>query len=155
MLCIAAANDAEKPSKKMTKKPRTWSNPNLAADPIYGDEDRNIFLKLQKYEIRNNHYNPLEEFRIHKPLPPPDDMDIQVIDSNYMSYFLREVPLYMGCICLFPEMLNIFMQSVNTPILRHSILALSSTIQQPQSGLATLYVQRNIQHIIPQIKQAI
>lgn len=153
--CRIAANRVEKSLTKRPKKPRAWSNPNLAADPIYGDEGKNIFLKLQKKEIRNNEFNPLDEFRIHKPLPPPDDMDVQIIDSNYMSYFLREVPLYMGCICLFPEMLNIFMQSVNTPIVRHSILALSSTIQQPQSGLATLYVQRNIQHIIPHIKQAI
>lgn len=61
----------------------------------------------------------------------------------------------MGCVCCLPEMISIFLQSNNQPLVRHSILALSSAIQQTQGGEATLYIQRNVLHIIPQIQQAI
>ena len=138
-----------------TNRPKPWSNPNISADPIYAEESKNVFLKLQKRPLRNRHFDPRDDFIIRKPLPPPDDMDVQVIDSNYLSFFLRQVPHFMGCICCLPEMIDIFMESVNQPILRHSILALSSAIQQTQGGVATLYIRRNVKHIIPRIQRAI
>ena len=105
--------------------------------------------------MRNEYFNPRDEFMITKALPPPDDMDVQISDSNCLSFFLSDVPQFMGCICCLPQMVNIFMQSVNQPILRHSILALSSAIQQAQGGLASLYIHRNIQQVIPHIQRAI
>ena len=105
--------------------------------------------------MRNEFFNPKDEFMITKALPPPDDMDVQVSDSNHLSFFLSEVPQFMGCVCCLPQMVNIFTQSVNQPILRHSILALSSAIQQAQGSLASLYIHRNLQQVIPHIQQAI
>ena len=139
----------------LSKRQKAWPNPNITADPRYAEENRNIFMKLQSRPLRNEFFNPRDEFSITKALPPPDDMDTQVSDSNYLSFFLAEVPQFMGCICCLPQMVNIFMQSVNQPILRHSILALSSAIQQTQGTLASLYIHRNIQKVIPHIQQAI
>lgn len=105
--------------------------------------------------LRNKAFNPRDEFIFGKELPPPDDMDVHVNDSSHLSFFLREVPQFMGCVCCLPQMVDIFMQSINQPILRHSIIALSSAIQQAQGDLVSLYIHRNIRHIIPQIQQAI
>ena len=139
----------------LTKAAKRWPNPNISAEPVYSDESKNLFLKIQKRPLRNKTFNPRDEIVIGKALPPPDDMYVQASDSNQLSFFLREVPQFMGCSCCLPQMVDIFMQSTNQPILRHSILALSSAIQQAQGGLVSLYINRNIQHVIPQIQQAI
>ena len=139
----------------LAKRHKPWPHPNITAEPLYAEEKRNIFLRLQKRPLRNESFNPRDEFMISKALPPPDDMDVQVSDSGYLSFFLSEVPQFMGCICCLPQMVNIFVQSVNQPILRHSILALSSAIQQAQGSLASVYIHRNIQQVIPHIQQAI
>jgi hypothetical protein len=68
---------------------------------------------------------------------------------------VSEVPRILGCICCTPQMVSIFMQSVNQPILRHSILALSSAMMHTGGRLSSLYTHRNVHRIIPQIKQAI
>jgi hypothetical protein len=139
----------------LTKSAKPWPNPNISGAPIYSNEGSNLFLKLQKRPLLNETFNPRDDFIIGKTLPSPDNMDVQASDSNHLTFFLREVPQFLGCICCLPEMVNIFTQSINQPILRHSILALSSTIQQAKGGLAPLYINRNIKHIIPQIQQAI
>ena len=105
--------------------------------------------------MRNKTFNPRDEIMFGKALPPPDDMYVKVSDSNQLSFFLREVPQFMGCTCCLPQIVDIFMQSSNQPILRHSILALSSAIQQARGGSVSHYITRNVQHIIPQIQQAI
>ena len=139
----------------LAKRHKPWPNPNITAEPLYAEEKRNIFLRLQNRPLLNESFNPRDEFMISKALPPPDDMDVQISDSSYLSFFLSEVPQFMGCICCLPQMVNIFVQSVNQPILRHSILALSSAIQQAQGSLASVYIHRNIQQVIPHIQQAI
>lgn len=139
----------------LAKAHKPWPNPNISAEPVYSDESKNIFLKIQKRPLRNKTFNPRDEVKISKALPPPDDMYVQASDSNDLSFFLREVPQFMGCICCLPKMVDIFTESINQPILRHSIVALSSAIQQAQGGLTSLYINRNIQYIIPQIQQAI
>ena len=138
-----------------TKGPKQWPNPNISAEPVYSDESNNLFLRLQKRPLQNRTFDARNDIVISKSLPPPDDMYVHANDSNQLSFFLREVPQFMGCICCLPQMIDIFTESVNQPILRHSILALSSAIQQAQGGLVSLYITRNIQYIIPQIQQAI
>lgn len=112
-------------------------------------------MTLQQRPLRNEHFDPGDEIVIARPLPPPDDLDVQPADSNQLSFFLRGVPQYLGCICCLPQMVNIFMQSINQPIVRHSILALSSVIQQSQGNSANAYIRRNVQQIVPQIQSAI
>lgn len=134
---------------------KAWPNPNVSAEPKYAEESNNVFLKLQRRPLQNESFNPSDEIVIGRPLPPPDDMDVQVSDSDQLSFFLREVPKFMGCICCLPQIVNIFMQSINQPIIRHSILALSSVIQQSHGSPANLYIRRNVQQVIPQIQTAI
>ena len=92
---------------------------------------------------------------IVRALPPPNDVVDQVSDSNQLSFFLREVPQFMGCISFLPQMVDIFMESINQPILRHSILALSTVIRQSQGNGANMHIGRNIQQVIPRIQSTI
>ena len=138
---------------KQLRKP--WPNPNVSAKPKYGKESNNVFLKLQKRPLRNELFDPADEFVIERALPPPDDMDVQPSDSYQLSFFLRQVPIFMGCVCCLPQIADIFMESVKQPILRHSILALSTVVQQCQGSPANLEIGRNVQQIIPQIQTAI
>ena len=82
-------------------------------------------------------------------------MNVGLNDSNRLSFFIREVPRFMGCICGTPQMVNIVMQSVNQPIIRHTILAFSSAVKEAQGDLMPLSVYRNIQAVIPNIQRAI
>src|SRR5271169_2931594 len=71
----------------LTKRHKPWPHPNITAEPRYAEEKSNIFLKLQKRPMRNEFFNPSDEFMIPKVLPPPDDMDVQISDSNHLSFF--------------------------------------------------------------------
>jgi hypothetical protein len=138
----------------LSKSLKKWANPNPTAEPIYSSESKNVFLQLQRQTELNQTFDSDEEFVLLKPLPPPADMGVQMVDSNYISYFLNEVPRVLGCTCCTPQIVDIFMQSINQPILRHSILALSSALCIG-SRSSSVYTRNKIQRIIPQIKEAI
>jgi hypothetical protein len=137
-------------------KPWPWPNPNPNGAPRYSRPSNNVFLALESQPLENRSFDPEDEIHFLKPLPPPDDLAVTDCDGRYMSFFLREAPNFMGCSCALPEIVNIFTQSTNTPIIRYSILALSAAIQLTRSHTpGNAYTLRNVNRITPQIKRAI
>ena len=93
-----------------------------------------------------------------KGIPSPDSVDVQPEDAKYISFYLKEGPGYFGSPCFVGEMLDIFTFSFSQPVLRHSILALSSMVQPLRSEIedqARTYALRNLRHVIPEIQTAI
>jgi hypothetical protein len=89
-------------------------------------------------------------------LPPPDDQESRPIDSKYLTFFLTEVPSILGSDRFFPTVLNlIFQRSVNQPVLRHSILALSSWIFDNRQGKPPLYTHHHLHKVLPVIQNSI
>src|SRR5271170_6750513 len=113
-------------------------------------------MRLQKRPIQNYTGAPMKEIQFGKPVPPPDDMEILPIDSRYLTYFVTEIPVILGADRFFPTAITtILKQSVNQPILRHSILALSSWMADNQQGRPPVYTLRLLQRILPGIQKAI
>jgi hypothetical protein len=136
---------------------RPWPNPNPSAEANYGDPSKNIFLKMQKELIIRNHTRaPMKDIKFNKKLPPPDDLEIHPIDSKYLTYFVSEVPDILGSERFFPSAIaTIFQLSVNQPVLRHSILAVSSWIVDNRMGRPPLYTHHHLQRLLPEIQKAI
>lgn len=89
-------------------------------------------------------------------MPPPDDLEITPDDSKYLTYFVTEVPDILGSDRFFPSAItSIFKQSVNQPVLRHSILAVSSWMTDNRQGRLPLYTLRHLERILPGIQKAI
>lgn len=132
----------------------SWSNPNFAADPLYSTEARNIFLKLQNRSLRDETVHPLNSVLLRPP-PPPDDMHVQCTDSNQLSFFIHEVPRLIGAYCGTPQMINVLLQSINQPFVRHTIVAFALAVQQTRDSPVPLSVYRNVQSVIPHLQHAI
>jgi hypothetical protein len=131
-------------------------NPNPSADPVYANPSRNIFIRLQQRRIKNYTNAPMKCIQFSKSLPPPDDMDLHSIDSKYLTYFVTEIPKLLGPDGYWTSAIkSIFQQSVNHPVLRFSILALSSWIMDNRQGRPPLYTLRHLQRILPGIQEAI
>ena len=142
--------------ERSVAKPKPWRNPNPSAEPIYATVSTNIFMRLQQRPIMNYTNAPMGDIQFSKPMPPPDDMDVHPIDSRYLTYFVTEVPGILGLERFFPSAITaIFKQSINQPILRHSILAVSSWIMNNRQGRPPLYTLRHLQRILPGIQNAI
>lgn len=135
---------------------RRWPNPNPSNEPNYADPSRNIFMLLQKQPLINHTGVPLKDITFPNSIPPPDDLDIRPIDSTYLTFFLTEVPSILGSDRFFPKILNsIFERSVSQPVLRHSILAVSSWIIDNRLGRPPLYTHHHLQRVLPVIQKAI
>src|SRR5947207_300527 len=135
---------------------KPWRNPNPSNEANYADPSRNIFLLLRKQGLKNRTQAPLMEITFPKLLPPPDDQDIRPIDSKYLTFFLTEVPSILGSDRFFPTVLNlIFERSVNQPVLRHSILAMSSWIIDNRQGKPPVYTHHHLHKVLPVIQKAI
>ena len=137
-----------------TRRPKRSSNRNITALPHYSTESKNIFLKIQKRVLRDTTFHRLDALLV-KPPPPPDDMHVQFSDSNQLSFFIHEVPRFIGSVCGTPQMVNIVAQSFNQPFVRHTIVAFSLAVQQTEDDLVPLAIYRNVQSVIPNIQQAI
>ncbi len=83
-------------------------------------------------------------------------MDVQPIDSKYFTHFITEIPELLSSDGYWRSaIISIFKQSVNQPVLRHSILAVSSWMTDNRHGQPSLYTLRHLQCILPGIETAI
>src|SRR5271170_7679883 len=137
-------------------KAKRWRNPNPSAEPLYATPTKNIFMRLQSKPFINHTNAPMKEITFGKPIPPPDDLEIMPDDSKYLTYFVTEVPDLLGSDRFFPSAITtIFKQSINQPVLRHSILAVSSWMTDNRQGRLPLYTLRHLERILPGIQKAI
>ena len=149
---LSSVNLTDRPMMKF----KSWRHPNPSAEPLYATVEKNVFLHLQSNPIINYTNAPLKEITFGKPMPPPDDLEITPDDSKYLTYFVTEVPDILGSDRFFPSAINsIFKQSVNEPVLRHSILAVSSWMTDNRQGRLPLYTIRHLERILPGIQKAI
>ena len=140
----------------ITKPSRPWRNPNPTYEPVYSNRSRNIFIALQGMAINNSTSSAMKEIQFSKTMPPPDDMQVQPVDSRYLIYFVTEMPRILGSDRFFPTaMTTIYQQSMNEPVLRHSILALSSWMTDNRHGRTPLYSLQHVQSCLPEIQKAI
>lgn len=96
------------------------------------------------------------EIQFSRIMTPPDDMEVQPLDSKYFMYFVTEIPEILGSDRYFPSAITtIFKQSIDQPILRHSILAVSSWIVDNRQGKPPLYTLNHLRKILPGIQKAI
>ena len=113
-------------------------------------------MRLQSKPFINYTNAPMKEITFGKPIPPPDDLEIMPDDSKYLTYFVTEVPDILGSDRFFPSAITtIFKQSINQPVLRHSILAVSSWMTDNRQGRLPLYTLRHLERILPGIQKAI
>jgi len=137
-------------------KPRPWRNPNPTYQPVYSSPSRNIFMALQGMAINNCTSPAMKEIQFSKTMPPPDDMQVQPVDSRYLTYFVTEMPRILGSNRFFPTAVTtIYQQSMNEPVLRHSILAISSWMADNRDGRTPLYSLQHVQSCLPEIQKAI
>lgn len=140
----------------VTLKHKPWRHPNTSADPIYANPSKNIFLLLQQRPIINYSGATLNEIQFFKSTPPPDDMEVHPIDSRYLIYFVTEIPNLLSSDGYWTSAIaTIFKQSINQPVLRHSILAVSSWMTDNRQGRPPLYTLHHLQSILPGIQKAI
>ena len=95
---------------------------------------------------------------LRRRIPAPDNLDVQPEDAKYIAFYLKEGPGYLGAPCFVDELLDIFTFSFTQPVLRHSMLALSSIVQPlyPEiESQARTYALRNLRHVLPEIQNAI
>ena len=144
------------PETSVVVKHRKWRNPNPSAEPAYAHSSKNVFMRLQKRPIVNYTSAPMKDIKFSKQIPPPDDMEVLPSDSRYLTYFVTEIPHILGSDRFFPSAITtIFKQSVNQPVLRHSILAVSSWMTDNRRGQTPLYTLRHLQLVLPRIQKAI
>jgi hypothetical protein len=99
---------------------------------------------------------PLPEIQFPRAMPPPDDMQVQAVDSRYLNFFLTEMPQILGSDRFFPTAIStIFQQSMNEPVLRHSILATASWMTDNHQARPPLYTLQHLQSCLPGIQKAI
>jgi hypothetical protein len=133
-----------------------WRNPNPSGQAQYSKPSTNIFLRLQNEPIKNYTAIPLKEIKFNKAIVAPALPDIQPMDSKYLIYFLTEVPELLGCERFFRSAIpTILEQSLNQPILRHTILALSSWFVDNRLGWTPLSSLQHHSCALPGIQNAI
>jgi hypothetical protein len=121
-------------------------NPTLTSTSISGDEET----------TQQEDCNPSLLFQTQ--ISPPDDMHIQPEDSTHLSYFLKKGPTFLGSPCFTPELIDILTLSLTQPLLRHGILALSTSIRFTETGPSPRcrkYMTQNLNHIVPHLQSAI
>jgi hypothetical protein len=110
----------------------------------------------QRQTIKNYTEAPLRDIQFATPVPPADDNDVLPIDSKYFTYFVSQVPEILDCSHYFPNVIStVFTKSVEQPVLRHSILAMSSWMADNRQGQLPLYTLRHLERILPTIQKAI
>lgn len=113
-------------------------------------------MRLQRRPLKNYTKAPIHDIQFTKRTSPPDDMAVLPIDTKYLTYFITEMPSLLGCERFFPSAIqSIFKLSVDHPVLRHSILAVSSWIVDNQEGRTPLYTHQHLQRILSGIQRAI
>ena len=133
-----------------------WRNPNPSAEPLYASPAKNIFMRLQSQPIINYTGTPMKEIIFGKGIAPQDDLEVMPEDSKYLTHFVTEMPYLIGSDRFFPSAITtIFKQSVNEPVLRRSILAVSSWMMDNRHGRVPLYTLRRLESILPEIEKAI
>jgi len=138
------------------KRDKPWRKPNASFEPVYDNCAKNIFMKLQRREITDYSQEPIRQIQFLMDLAPPDDLEVLPIDSKYFTYFISEVPKVLRADRFFrTAATSIFNQSINEPVLRHSILAVSSWIVDDVSGRSTVYPHQHLQRVLPRIRTAI
>jgi len=138
------------------RQEKPWRKPNPSFEPVYGNCAKNIFLRLQRRELADYSQEPIKQIQFLKDVPPPDDLEILPTDSKYFTYFVSEVPKVLGTVRFFPSAIaSIFKQSINQPVLRHSILAVSSWIADNTSGRSTVNTHQYLGRVLPRIQAAI
>jgi hypothetical protein len=111
---------------------------------------------MQRRPLENYSDVPMREIQFGKQITPPDDMEVLPEDSKYFMYFVTEVPDILGSERYFPSAITtIFKQSVNQPVLRHSILAVSSWMVDNQQGNTPPYTLNHLRKILPGVQKAI
>jgi len=134
---------------------KRWRNPNPSGEPVYATPTKNIFMRLQSKPFINYTDAPMKEISFGKRIPPPDDLEVMPDDSKYLTYFVTEVPDILSSDRFFPSAItSIFKQSVNQPVLRHSILAVSSWMTDNRQGRLPLYTLRHLERILPGIQKS-
>ena len=112
-------------------------------------------MAIQSMAI-DNYTTEMKEIQFANIMPPPDDMQMQPVDSRYLTYFVTEMPRILGSHRFFPTALTtIYRQSMNEPVLRHSILAISSWMADNRQGRTPVYTLQHVQSCLPRIQQAI